>query len=281
MRVLAITVLLIANVARSDKIDDLNNDLDNDSDRVRLTAVLALTNQQSPRSIPGLVKRMLDTGEKKNIRGLAANALGEIVSKGSPNAAQRKTAIDALTKAKADPEPFVSAKAESALNVAGSGGGGSTTAPPPSGGYAGVYVNVGPMSARTNSPADPTYRTAMEKAAKTKLSSLQPSWPQTWTGGVPTLAQLQQKKFAGFYIDGTLVAVTVNKSGNSATVTCKVNLLLAEFPSKNIIATGNGEANVQGGGSAREIELGTSDCVQAVIEGLITKRIVPTIKTKI
>ena len=75
LRVLAITLLLLApRLARADKIDDLVNDLDNDSDRVRLTAVLALTNQQAPRSIPGLVKRLLDTGEKKNIRGLAASA---------------------------------------------------------------------------------------------------------------------------------------------------------------------------------------------------------------
>lgn len=274
-RVLAITLLLVIRLAHADKIDDLIGDLDNDSDRVRLTAVLALTNQQSPRSIPGLVKRMLDSGEKKNIRGLAANALGEIVSKGSPSAAQKKAAIDALTKAKNDPEPFVSAKAEAALTVAGSGGGGG--APTPAGSVAGVFVNVGPFSSK-----DPAHRAMMKKTAESKLSGLQPSWLQSWPGGgLPTAAQLHQKKFAGFYIDGTLDSVTVNKSGNSATVTCKVNAYLAEFPSKNIIAPGNGQANVQGGASARDIELGTQDCVQAVIESLITKRIVPTIKTKI
>lgn len=281
IRVLAITVLWLApSQARADKIDDLISDLDNDSDRVRLTAVLALTNQQAPKSIPGLVKRLLDTGEKRNIRGLAASALGEIVSKGSPNAAQKKQAIDALTKAKSDPEAFVAAKADAALTVAGSSGSSGPSAP--SGGFAGVYINVGPMSSRTNTPADPTYRTAMEKTAKSKMASVQPSWVQTWPGGgVPTQAQLSQKKFAGFYIDGTLNTVTVNKSGNSATVTCKVSVLLAEFPSKNIIAPGSGQANVQGGNSARDIELGTSDCVQAVIESLISKQIVPTIKTKI
>lgn len=274
-RVLAITMLFAVN-AHADKIDDLNSDLDNDSDRVRLTAVLALTNQQSPRSIPGLVKRMLDSGEKKNIRGLAANALGEIVSKGSPNPGQKKAAIDALTKAKNDPEPFVSAKADAALANAGAGGGGGATPTAP-GSYLGVYVNVGPFSAK-----DPAHKAAMKKTAESKLSQLQSSWVQTWAGGAqPTAAQLAQKKFAGFYIDGTLDSVTVNKSGSTATVTCKVNAYLAEFPSRNIIAPGNGSANVQGGTSARDIELGTQDCVQAVIESLITKRIVPTIKSKI
>jgi hypothetical protein len=276
VRVLVITIIMrFAGSAHADKIDDLNNDLDNDSDRVRLTAVLALTNQQSPRSIPGLIKRMLDTGEKKNIRGLAANALGEIVSKGSPSAAQKKAAIDALTKAKSDPEPFVSAKADAALSTAGASGGGATPTPP--GSYQGVYVNVGPFSAK-----DPAHKAAMKKTAESKLSQLQSSWVQTWAGGgQPTATQLAQKKFAGFYIDGTLESVTVNKSGGGATVTCKVNAYLAEFPSKNIIAPGTGSANVQGGTSARDIELGTQDCVQAVIESLITKRIVPTIKSKI
>lgn len=275
-RVLAITLVLATQLAHADKIDDLINDLDNSSDRVRLTAVLALTNQQSPKSISGLVKRMLDSDEKKNIRGLAANALGEIVAKGNPSAAQKKAAIDALTKAKNDPEPFVSAKADAALAVAGASGGGGA-APPPGGGFQGVYVAVGPFSSK-----EAAHKAAMKKTAESKLSQLQPSWVQTWAGGgQPTAAQLAQKKFAGFYIDGTLESVTVNKSGSSATVTCKVNAYLAEFPSKNIIAPGNGSANVQGGSSARDIELGTQDCVQAVIESLITKRIVPTIKTKI
>ncbi len=281
LRVLAITVLAMVSPAHADKIDDLIGDLDNDSDRVRLTAVLALTNQQSPRSIPGLVKRMLDTGEKKNIRGLAASALGEIVSKGSPSAPQRKAAIDALTRAKNDPEPFVSAKADAALSVAGSSSSGGSRPSAPGGSIVGVFVKIGPMSSKTGSASDPAYRSAMEKAAKSKLSAVQPSWLQTWSGGDPTASQLAQKKFAGFYIDGTLNSVTVNKSGNNATVTCKVSVLLAEFPSRNIIAPGSGQANVQGGASARDIELGTSDCVQAVIESLISKQIVPTIKTKI
>jgi len=277
--VLAITMLWFApQLAHADKIDDLVNDLDNDSDRVRLTAVLALTNQQAPRSIPGLVKRLLDTGEKKNIRGLAASALGKVVQGGSPNAAQKKQAIDALTRAKNDPEPFVSAKADAALADLG-------TASTPSthhGGAGGVYVNVGPMSSRTNSPADPTYRSSMEKTAKSTLGRIAPTYQQTWSGGgTPSKAQLAQKKIAGFYVDGTLNAVTVTKSGNSAEVSCKVSMLLADFPDKAVFGLLNGGAKVQGSASQKDIELSTQDCVQAVMESLITKQIVPTIKTKI
>ncbi|MBA2540410.1 MAG: HEAT repeat domain-containing protein [Deltaproteobacteria bacterium] len=280
LRVLAITMLLLApRLARADKIDDLVNDLDNDSDRVRLTAVLALTNQLAPRSIPGLVKRLLDSGEKKNIRGLAANALGKVIGGGNPSAAQKKQAIDALTKAKNDPEPFVSAKADAALADLGTSSGPAT---PSHGGPGGVYVNVGPMSSRTNSPADPTYRSSMEKTAKSTLGRIAPTYQQTWSGGgTPTKAQLAQKKIAGFYVDGTLNTVTITKSGNSAEVSCKVSMLLADFPDKSVFGLLNGGAKVQGSASQKDIELSTQDCVQAVMESLITKQIVPTIKTKI
>src|SRR5437868_2268591 len=111
VRVVAITLLLCTGVARADKIDDLIGDLDNDSDRVRITAVLPLTNQGAPKSIPALAKRLLDTSEKKNIRGLAATALGRVVQDSNPPANLKQQAVDALTTAKGDHEPFVSSKA--------------------------------------------------------------------------------------------------------------------------------------------------------------------------
>jgi hypothetical protein len=276
--VLAITAL--AAPARADKIDDLIGNLDDSSDRVRISAVLALTNQQSPRAINALVKRLADTGEKKNIRGLSASALGSIIQNGNPNAAQKKTALDALQRAKTDPEPFVAAKAEAALSQLGSGGGPS--GPAFNGPAAGVYVNVGPLSAKTGSPNDPKYRAAMEKTAKSTFAKSQSSWTQTWAGnGVPTKAQLQQKKFAGFYIDGTLGTLTVTKSGNTATISCKVSMLLADFPDKALIGMPSGSANVQGGASQRDIDLSINDCVEGVIENIVNQKIIPAIKTKI
>jgi hypothetical protein len=58
-------------------------------------------------------------------------------------------------------------------------------------------------------------------------------------------------------------------------------MLLADFPDKSVFGFLNGGANVQGSASQRDIDLGTQDCIQAVVEDLITKKIVPTIKTKI
>jgi hypothetical protein len=58
-------------------------------------------------------------------------------------------------------------------------------------------------------------------------------------------------------------------------------MLLADFPDKSVFGFLNGGANVQGSTSDKDIALGTQDCIQAVVEDLITKKIVPTIKTKI
>lgn len=282
LRVFAFCVLAItafASPAFADKIDDLINDLDNDSDRVRISAVLALTNQEAPRAIPGLAKRLLDTGEKKNIRGLAATALGRTAQNGSPNASQKKTAVDALQRASSDPEPFVSSKAAAALSQLGAS---TPSTPQPGGSSGGVYVNIGPMSSKTGNANDAKFRAEMEKTAKGTLSRVAPSYSQSWAGGgTPTKQQLQQKKIAGFYVDGTLNSVTVTKSGNTATISCKVNMLLADFPDKSVFGFLNGGANVQGSTSDKDIALGTQDCIQAVVEDLITKKIVPTIKTKI
>jgi len=98
---------------------------------------------------------------------------------------------------------------------------------------------------------------------------------------VPTRKDLDKKGIAGFYVDGTLNEVKVEKSGNSAKVSCKVNMLLASFPEKAVFGFLNGGAAVQASSSAGDIALAQQDCVAAVVESLIAKQIVPTIKTKV
>ena len=49
---------------------------------------------------------------------------------------------------------------------------------------------------------------------------------------------------------------------------------------KNIFGMLNGAASVQASGSAREIAMAREDCVAAVVEDLIAKKIVPTINSK-
>jgi hypothetical protein len=277
--VAAITITITFAIAHADNLDTLIEQLTDSSDRVRTSAVLALTNQENPRAIDPLVKTLLSKSENKNIRGLAANAIGRIVQNGKPSAAQRKSAVDALTIAQNDPEPFVSAKSGAALTQIG--GASTPTTPTKTTASGGIYVNIGPMSSKTSTADDPKYRTLMQKTAATTMGKVASTMMTTWPGGAPPTRQaLDRKGVAGFYVDGTLNEVKIEKVGNSSKVSCKVNMLLASYPEKAVFGFLNGGAAVQASSSASDVALAQQDCVQAVVEDLIAKKIVPTIRSK-
>jgi len=91
---------------------------------------------------------------------------------------------------------------------------------------------------------------------------------------------LAARSTVGFYIDGTLNELKVKESGSSTTVSCKINMLLASYPDKSIFGLLNGGASVQASGRSTDIDLAREDCVSAVVEDLIAKKIVPTINIK-
>ena len=273
-------VLFRAQVAHADAVDSLIDQLENNSDKIRLSAALNLTKLGDAKAILPLAKA-LGNDSDKNVRSAAAVGLGKLIT-ASTKANIKKLAMSALTKAAAgDSSEFVKAQAEKALKALGG------TVPPPdpggsgsSGGGGGIYVNIGPMSSKTgNTTADPKLRTLMNKVA-TKTMGRAPHMPTTWPGGLPTKAQLAAKKVDGFYVDGTLNEVKVTTSGSTSTVSCKVSMLLASFPDKSVFGFLTGGAKVQGSSSQRDIDLGMEDCVSAVMEDLIAKKIIPTICTK-
>ena len=272
----ALVVLLLTRTAHADNVATLIGQLEDSSDKVRLSAALNLTKLGDPKAILGLIKRLDSNNESsKNVRSAAAVGLGTLGNK--VKGSQRDLAIKALRNAQAnDPSEFVKVQAERALEKIGAGGGST-----PTGTGGSIYVNVGPMSSKTGGPNDSKFRAMMVKVSTSTLSSRAPTMQQTWAGGAPTKAQLASKGFQGFYVDGTLNEVKVEKSGNTATISCKVSMLLASFPDKSVFGFLNGGAKVQGSASQRDIDLGSEDCVSAVIEDLIAKKIVPTIKSKV
>jgi len=274
--VFALVVLLLTRTAHADNVATLIGQLEDSSDKVRLSAALNLTKLGDPKAILGLIKRLDSNNESsKNVRSAAAVGLGTLGNK--VKGSQRDLAIKALRNAQAnDPSEFVKVQAERALEKIGAGGGST-----PTGTGGSIYVNVGPMSSKTGGPNDSKFRAMMVKVSTSTLSSRAPTMQQTWAGGAPTKAQLASKGFQGFYVDGTLNEVKVEKSGNTATISCKVSMLLASFPDKSVFGFLNGGAKVQGSASQRDIDLGSEDCVSAVIEDLIAKKIVPTIKSKV
>jgi len=280
--ILAVLVILFRTpLAHADAVLDLIDQLENDSAKIRLSAALNLTKLGDAKAILPLAKA-LTNDDDKNVRSAAAVGLGKLVNS-STKANIKKLAMSALQKAaENDASEFVKAQAEKALKAIG---GAPTTPPVNTGGGSGggaIYVNIGPMSSKTgNTTADPKMRALMVKVASKTMGKSASHMATTWPGGsAPSKTQLAQKRTDGFYVDGTLNDLKVTTNGSSATVSCKVSMLLASFPDKSVFGFLNGGAKVQGSSSQRDIDLAMEDCVSAVVEDLIAKKIVPTICTK-
>lgn len=272
----ALAVVLPARPARADNVDTLIGQLDDDSDKVRLSATLNLTKLGDARAVLPLIKRLSTDGDK-NVRSAAAVGLGKLVPDRVKGSA-RELAIKALERAaQSDDSEFVKAQAARALTAIGATA--PVTAPAPGGG---VYVNIGPMSSKTGSPdEDVKYRQMMVKVATKTMGRVASNLPVTWPGGgVPTKAALAQKAVQGFFVDGTLTELKIDKGTSSATISCKISMLLADFPDKSIFGLLSGGAKVQASAAASDMALAREDCVTAVVEDLIAKKIVPTIKSK-
>lgn len=277
-----LVVLLRGAPALADNVTDLINQLaTNSSDKVRLSAALNLAKLGDPRAILPLVKAV-GNDDDETVRGASAVGLGELVNN-KTNSSVKKLAITSLQKAAAsDSSQLVRDQASQALKAIG------VTAPTPvqapssasgGGGGGGIYVNIGPMASTTGDAAsDAKLKSLMVKVATKTMEKVATNMAITWPGGAPTKAQLAAKSIMGFYVDGTVKELKVKEAGSSATVSCKISMLLASYPDKSIFGLLNGGASVQA--SPNDLALAREDCVSAVVEDLIAKKIVPTIITK-
>ena len=283
-RVAAIAVIAAvigrASPARADNFAELVRQLaDDDSDKVRLSAALNLTKLGDARAVLPLAKA-LGNDPEKTVRGAAAVGLGKLVTD-KTDSRIRKMAVTVLTQARdSDASDFVRGEAGKALKAIGIVGGGTQVAPPPSGGS--IYVNIGPMSSRTgDSSIDGKLKALMARTASRTMARVASNMATTWPGAAePTRAMLDARSTMGFYVDGTVNEMKVKETGSSVTVSCKINMLLASYPDKSIFGLLNGGASVQASGAKNDIALAREDCVSAVVEDLIAKKIVPTITTK-
>jgi hypothetical protein len=141
-------------------------------------------------------------------------------------------------------------------------------------------VNIGPMSSKTGKSNDPKLRALMVKVANQTMAKVAGNMQLSWPGGAPSKSVLAQKGVAGFYVDGTLNTLDVKVTGSGATISCKVSMLLADFPDKSVFGLLSGGASVTASASQSDQDLASEDCVSAVIEDLIAKKIIPTICTK-
>lgn len=277
--VLAIALLLaLAAPAHADKVDELVRDLKTGSDyKVRLSAALSLAKLGDKRAIPAFVIALSD--KDKTVRGASAVALGKLVdatTSGPQKAQVEKALTTMIAKESSD---SVKKQAEKTLQTIKSiGGGGSSTTTVASGA---VFIDVGPMSSKSATGDNTKLKTLMksttEKTFKSKGQPMMTAWPG---GKSPTRKDLDAKKASGFHVDGTLTELTVKEKGSAATVSCKVSMLIATYPEKSVFGFLNGGASVTASSDETDIKLASEDCLAAVVEDLVAKKIIPTIKIK-
>ena len=282
---IAITIALIVTlggVARADNVSQLADQLANDdSDRVRLAAAVSLAKLGDEKAILPLAKCIVNDSDK-NVRSACAIGLGNLVKPSTRSAFKNLAVANLKTAAQNDSSDLVKKEANKALTaITGAGTSGGGTSGGTTSGGAGIYVNIGPMSSKTGASNDAKLRALMVKTAAKTMSSHAAYMSQAWSGGgTPSKAALAGKGISGFYVDGTLNELKVKTSGSSATISCKVSMLLADFPDKSVFGFLNGGASVTASASQSDQDLASEDCVSAVMEDLIAKKIIPTICTK-
>ena len=280
--VFLITLMLSMRVAHADSVDTLIKQLGDSSKNVRLAAALNLAKLADQKAVLPLAKSVT-SDDDASVRAAAAVALGKTVN-GSTKDSIKKLAIANLKAATADSSSTVKSQAQKALDAITGGGGSSTgvnTSTAGGSGKGGIYVNIGPMSSKTTSSKNDKLRALMVKTAEKTMGKVAANMSLTWPSGTPSKSALAAKGVAGFYVDGTLNTLDVKTSSGGATISCKVSMLLADFPDKSVFGFLNGGASVSASSSQSDQDLASEDCVTAVIENLITSKIVPTIKSKV
>jgi hypothetical protein len=283
--VLSLAVLFVlARGAYADNVDQLVKQLGDSSEKIRLASAVALAKTEDERGILPLAKSVTADSDK-NVRASAAVGLGRIL-KANPNSKYKTLAVKNLANAAANDESdFVKQQANAALKLVQGGGSSSSssgTSSASGGGKGGIYVNIGPMSSKTGGSNDAKWRAMMVKVTEKTLTKNAPTMSTTWSGGgTPNKAALAKAGANGFYVDGTLNVLDIKVSGGGATISCKVSMLLADFPDKSVFGFLNGGASVTASSSQKDQDLASEDCVTAVIENLIANKIIPTIKSKV
>lgn len=259
-------LLLLPRAARADQVDKLTGQLQGASDyKVRLSAALNLAKIGDRRAIPVLIKALKDSD--RTVRGVAAAGLGKLVT-GATARDTRGRAMAALkASAGGDRDGFVRKQAQKAydqIRRAGGGSGGGSLA------AGSTYVNIGGMAAQTSNAGavKAVMRQAVERAFRQNASGMVTAWPG---GGSPSAGQLRGVN--AFHVDGTVNEIKVS----GGMVECKVSMLLATYPEKSMFGFLKGGAKVDGGGDS---ESASQDCVAAVAEDLIARKIIPTIRAR-
>ena len=253
--------------ARADKVTDLIGQLENGEDKIRLSAALGLSKLGDQRAVEPLIDALKDSD--RNVRGAAANGLGKIVTAKTDPKLRAAAAAALASAAKRDSSSIVKKNAKQAADLIDKLGTDST----PTVQKGGVYVDIGPMDAK-GTGADAKLKAAMRNTALATFGKSAKSMATSWAGGkAPKQSDLDKAGVQAFHVDGNVTEV----KSSGGMVSCKISMLIASYPDKAMFGFLKGGASVQGGSN---VETDKVDCVSAVVEDMVMKKIIPTIKTK-
>jgi hypothetical protein len=251
--------------ARADNVTDLIGQLKSGEDKIRLSAALGLSKLGDQRAVVPLVNALKDSD--RNVRAAAAIGLGKIVTAKTKDADRKAAAAALATAAQKDSSDIVKKKAKEAADLIN-----AIKVEPtepvavPSGG---VYIDLGPMDAK-----DPKLKAAMRDTVVKTFGKSAKSMVTAWPGGkAPKQSELDAKGVQAFHVDGNVTEV----KSSGGMVSCKISMLIASYPDKAMFGFLKGGASVEGGNNEA---LDKADCVAAVVEDMVIKKIIPTLKTK-
>jgi hypothetical protein len=251
LRVLPLVLLLCAQPAAADKIDDLARLLMSDpSYKVRVQAALVLGKLHDKRAVPALQQALGD--ENESVRGVAATSLGQIGD---------KSAAQALMGASRDSSEFVRNQAKKALdllaNVAAPG-----AATPAARAGARYYLAVGFEKA-----GNAQYAQVVREALTRELQKL-PSVTLSVGGGPPTSHDLQQKRLKGFVVDGSIQRLSASRQGGQNQIDCDLRAFVATYPERAIKMMTTEGASLQTGAGPSDESSAKRDCLMAAVEAV-------------
>jgi hypothetical protein len=267
-----VLVVLLQGTAAADGVDRLIAQLEGESDyKIRVSAAINLGKLGDQRAVPALMSALKDGNE--NVRGSAAASLGSLIDENTKPDVRQRASKELEGMAKRDSSSLVRKQAERAFERIRKLPAGS----PKSGG---IYVNIGSMATKAaQAPAKlkQLMRDTTEQTFSKRASTMMTAWP---SGKEPSSQQLRANKTTAYHVDGTLVTLDIQTKGGATMVSCKVSMLIATFPEKSMFGFLDGGARVQAGSSPDEIQYAQEDCVTAVVEDLVARKIIPVIQQR-
>jgi len=275
-------VILCASTASADSVERNIRELSSEhSYKVRLAAALALSKSKDARAVLA-VSDTLSHDEDPTVRRVAALALEKMIDAHTAEDA-KELGLAALDNAAAnDADERVRGTASASLRVLASLRKHAKPGAPHGDGPA-VFVNIDPTTDQSRkAPNDAPDR--ITKVVKQNIEKT--GFATSWSGGLPTQADLASASTRAFIVAATVKKIDVSKVGHQTEIACTVAIRIAPWAGKdggekweaNKAASASGSAKAMTGSSDREVSSGMRDCLEAVSEDVTARQVLPFLR---